>query len=477
MNNQLNRVAYSLLYFVIYWISKVSLYIFISEIEVVGKENVPKNGPAIIIANHPNDLIDPLSIGITCGRTVNFWAKSTIFKNPVQGWLLRALGVVPVYRKMDAGKDGANVDRMNNEDLQRQAQNLAEAGRVMVVFPEGQSHSLTKMIPLKDGTSWTKLTYFEHYDGKKDIPVIPCGITYINKSRWRTQMVLNYGPAINCDADMLQDFRSEPKQTVKRLTLKMQEELWKLTLNGDDEILRVAHAARRICIGDAPVSVTKYVEFSRRFVTFFGTGRDPKVMQLNKEIQEYQNQLDKYHLKDSAVRRGYSAFKAVVERLLLVFFLLPFSLLGNVIHAPVVYLCRGINHWVELQESRATVKYGVSLVIVPVWYTFLSLFMRLVWGWNFILSLIFFFVLGWIHIRIFEEFANDVKFLKSSVAFVSMSLSPSRKSQLEQMKKSRQQLKEKLQALVKESGLLDESNQFEGGRMRKRIISLTDQYL
>ena len=41
----------------------------------------------MLVANHPNSLIDPILIITTCGRKVHFAAKDTLFK----GRLLRAV--------------------------------------------------------------------------------------------------------------------------------------------------------------------------------------------------------------------------------------------------------------------------------------------------------------------------------------------------------------------------------------------------
>lgn len=48
--------------------------------KVVGKENIPKEGPIIICGNH-RTFLDPPLIEVTCGRYTRFLAKEELTKN------------------------------------------------------------------------------------------------------------------------------------------------------------------------------------------------------------------------------------------------------------------------------------------------------------------------------------------------------------------------------------------------------------
>ena len=61
-------------------IIKISLFIFFKKIVVTGKENIPVKGPLIIVANHPNTLIDPLIIGSITKQKIGFIANAGLFK-------------------------------------------------------------------------------------------------------------------------------------------------------------------------------------------------------------------------------------------------------------------------------------------------------------------------------------------------------------------------------------------------------------
>src|SRR5688500_4513036 len=67
---------------------------------VAGGE-VPRSGPVLLVANHPNSLIDPAMVATAARRPVRFLAKSSLFSHPAVGWLVRGAGAIPVYRQQD----------------------------------------------------------------------------------------------------------------------------------------------------------------------------------------------------------------------------------------------------------------------------------------------------------------------------------------------------------------------------------------
>jgi len=62
---------------------------------------VPLTGPVLLVANHPNSLLDPFLVTVAGRRPVRFLAKAPLFSDPLIGWGVRAVGAIPVYRRMD----------------------------------------------------------------------------------------------------------------------------------------------------------------------------------------------------------------------------------------------------------------------------------------------------------------------------------------------------------------------------------------
>ncbi len=93
-------------------------------IQVIGKENFPKEGGVLLCTNHIDNL-DPPVVGITCPRTVNFMAKEELFEAPILKSLLPSLQAFPVKRGM------------SDRQAMRKALSVLKDGEVVGLFPEG----------------------------------------------------------------------------------------------------------------------------------------------------------------------------------------------------------------------------------------------------------------------------------------------------------------------------------------------------
>ncbi len=159
------------------------------KIQITGAERIPSDGPVLFCANHPNSLIDPILIGITAKRPVSFMAKAPLFKAPVIGPLMHALGMVPAYR----GRDDSSQVKKNQKSLGRVVKGLKE-GRAMGIFPEGVSSDLRQLGLVRGGASRIALEALE--GGVDDLVIIPLGINYERKQQLGSKVWINVGEPV-----------------------------------------------------------------------------------------------------------------------------------------------------------------------------------------------------------------------------------------------------------------------------------------
>src|SRR5215472_2147364 len=110
--------------------------LFLTGVDVVGRENLPTSGPAIIAANHTSHVDTLLLLTIfpprLMGRLRPAAAADYFLRGPVIGWFSRNLvGIVPIERH--AGK-AASADR---GDVLAPARAALAAGDIVIIFPEG----------------------------------------------------------------------------------------------------------------------------------------------------------------------------------------------------------------------------------------------------------------------------------------------------------------------------------------------------
>ncbi|NCU16365.1 lysophospholipid acyltransferase family protein [Pallidibacillus pasinlerensis] len=143
-------------------------------IEVIGLENVPKEGSVLLCANHIDNL-DPPLVGITMKRPVVFMAKEELFDVPILGKLVRKLNAFPIKR----GK----ADR----EAIRNGLKVLKEGKVLGIFPEGTRS--------KTGELGKGLTGVGFFALRSDATVIPCAI--IGPYRVFRKVKIVYGKPIN----------------------------------------------------------------------------------------------------------------------------------------------------------------------------------------------------------------------------------------------------------------------------------------
>jgi len=85
---------------------KVNLELCFNQVDVLGLENLPQDGPVIICSNHSNQFIDGVLLVSKLPRQIHFIGAAKSVKRPIIGDLMKALGVIPVERAQDIAHKG-----------------------------------------------------------------------------------------------------------------------------------------------------------------------------------------------------------------------------------------------------------------------------------------------------------------------------------------------------------------------------------
>ncbi|AEA42417.1 lysophospholipid acyltransferase family protein [Fluviicola taffensis] len=199
------------------------------EIRVINKHLLEKEeGPLIIIANHPNTLMDAWMVGFANRRRVHFMAKATFFNSPFKRKLLGALGMIPINRKSDGAVSG-----VSNKDSFAACYELLERGEILVVFPEGTSFLERKLREIKTGTARIALEVERRNQGKLGLKVVPIGLNYISADSYRGKVLVHVGKSIEID-DLWKEYEINPGNAAKLLTERFRVELSRVFVTLDD---------------------------------------------------------------------------------------------------------------------------------------------------------------------------------------------------------------------------------------------------
>lgn len=107
-------------------------------LRTLGRENYPTTGGALICANHQS-YFDPVLVGLTCERRMNYLARESLFRVPGLKQAIEFLDAIPIDR------DGSGLSGLK-ETLKR-----LKRGELVLIFPEGTRSRDGEMNQLKPG--------------------------------------------------------------------------------------------------------------------------------------------------------------------------------------------------------------------------------------------------------------------------------------------------------------------------------------
>lgn len=170
--------------------------------KLIGKENIPAEGAAIICPNHVHAFDAPIIVSNT-KRIINVLAKEELLKNKFLKWLASKTAVYPIKR------DSADMHAIKT------SLKLLKNKELLLIFPEGTRNGLERGLPVKNGPMAIAI--------KANVPIIPIGIKGSFKAF--SKITINIGKPIYYDEykDKVND-----KEVVTKLTEDLMKEVVRL---------------------------------------------------------------------------------------------------------------------------------------------------------------------------------------------------------------------------------------------------------
>lgn len=209
------------------WFVRGLVRFYYPRIEIEGAERLPADGPVLLIANHPNSLIDPVLLGVVAKRPVRLLAKAPLFEVPVFGAILRASGMIPAYR----GADDPKAVKRNLDSLAAAARALAETGGVLGIFPEGKTHDALRLAQVKSGAA--RLALQALAAGAKNLRVVSVALNYERKEKFRSAVWIRVGEPVDVVA-WLAEHGGEEHAAMRALTPELDRRLRRDLIDLDD---------------------------------------------------------------------------------------------------------------------------------------------------------------------------------------------------------------------------------------------------
>lgn len=136
-------------------------------------------------------VIDSGLVQITCGMDCYWWAKASLWKTKIFGIVMDSLRCIKVNRRI-------NGEKMDNNILYKASFDILNGKNLLCVFPEGTSYTLPHPLKFKHGLSKIALEHAK----KNKTNVYPVCITYLEKSRFRSKVIVYYGKSVEIDENL-----------------------------------------------------------------------------------------------------------------------------------------------------------------------------------------------------------------------------------------------------------------------------------
>ena len=136
------------------------IFKLIFRLKITGQEDIPQDGPFIIVANH-SSLLDPVILGVSIKPKIIFVAAAYLFEIHWLGYLLRKANAIPVQRE-------------NDIKAIKQALKILQAGGVLGIFPEGGIDRQKNNLPIRAGAAYLA--------AKIGVPIVPIRIKGADKA-------------------------------------------------------------------------------------------------------------------------------------------------------------------------------------------------------------------------------------------------------------------------------------------------------
>ena len=309
-------------------ITVIAMRTYFSRIEFQGLENVPKDKPFILAANHQNAFLDPFLAGAFVPVPLFYLTRSDIFNKRTTP-ILRLFNMLPIYRM----RDGVDSIQMNEEVFKACAKLFSNKMSVMI-FAEGNHGEAYYLRPLKKGAS--RIALGAQSKLEEELYVVPCGHRVP-----RTKSLVVFEKAIPIKPYM-KEYEENPQKALVELRDEIADGMRKCLVIPEDS---------------------------------------PDYTQKAQEVYDLKNQKYSFQELRKMAEEDYASVPLKAEKPIGLFKKLLVGLFSIPNFLPLLILFRVIKMFKD-KVFWGSLKYGVMLIFMPIWFLILFFTGLGIWNWQ-----------------------------------------------------------------------------------------------
>ncbi len=334
--------------------------LYFRDIERFGEAPAAQTRGRVFVSNHSNALIDPVLVMTDAPCAISPVAKSTLWNIPGLSWLLDRAGAVPIIRKQDSPDKDASA---NEQVFDKIAAHLANGGNILI-FPEGTSHSESKLAPLKSGAARMMQAAAERAGVPPTFQAV--ALEFDAPSDFRSRCLVLWGPVRT-----FAELPGEGEDQIRAATARMEDDLKELLVEGEthQDRMRIARVAELLATdaGDRTLGgwsgIGRQVELASKTLRTLDASL---VARVSHHVDAYYGELERLGIDDTQVAGGPPAHAPAPMSTLRRAALAPLAASGFALYAIPYFLPRWIARKAD-PDATSTIKIGAALVVYPLW--------------------------------------------------------------------------------------------------------------
>ncbi len=352
---------------------------FYRKVIVTGVENIPKKKAVVFAPNHQNALMDPLAIIFTNSLQTVFLTRGDVFI-PSLVPIFSYLKMLPVYRI----RDGADSLKQN-EDIFLKSIEILEAKMSLSLFPEALHFGKRSLRPLKKAIPRIVFQAEERNNFELEINIVPVGIFYDNYTDSGSLLQVNFGKPLDVRV-YKEDYEKNPQKTMLKLKDDLYEEIKKLIIHIENleeyenfENLRYILRKKSIEMSERKLKKKDWFVADKFTIERLEKLGPESYANLIDNLRKYlristKHKVDHYNI-DRHPGPGFAA------NLITSVLLLPVFLFGLIVNLPVylplrIFLVKKVKD----PQFHSSIKYGIGITLIPIYYLLLSLIPLFMFG-------------------------------------------------------------------------------------------------
>ncbi|MBC7694408.1 MAG: 1-acyl-sn-glycerol-3-phosphate acyltransferase [Burkholderiales bacterium] len=335
-------------------------------------------GPVIIAMNHPNAFMDPVAFSaLIYPPKVQYLARGDAFKKGIVKTILQSIGVIPIYRLQDGGKEGLK----KNDETYDIVNTLLKKNKKIIIFAEGICIQERRLRPLKKGVP--RMVFGAMETNQVDnLTVVPVGVNYTNPSQFRGSVFFNVGKPIKM-VEYMSAYKDAPAKTMNQfladLAPRMKELIVHINHTRSEKVIEHIEEVYKYSYFEKeklnPENLEHDFLFSTKVTDAINKAEEThpeKVISLAEKTSHYFAELKKYNIKDwllSPTKKSAINYGNFSLRLLLIILTFPVyvrGLLASWLSYRLTYLIT--KKLVRVVEFKASFNMGIGAVLFLLYY-------------------------------------------------------------------------------------------------------------